>query len=54
MRILRAGSMPYKLTILQRKNVSDDAREVSDLSAKIMAAMAGRHATTAATRVNCA
>jgi hypothetical protein len=52
--ILRPALLPHRLTIPQRKIALVDAREVSDLSAKIMAAMAGRHATSASTRVNCA
>jgi hypothetical protein len=41
-----------ELTILHCENAPEDAREVSDLSAKIMAAMAGRRGTAASTRVN--
>jgi hypothetical protein len=54
MRILRFGLVPNKLTIPRCKIALVDAREVSDLSAKIMAAVAGRHGAAASTRVNCA
>jgi hypothetical protein len=54
MQILWSYLMPGRLTFLRCKIVCVDAREVSDLSAKIMAAMAGRHGTAASTRVNCA
>jgi hypothetical protein len=52
--ILRLDVVSNRLTIPHRKIIPIDAPEVSDLSAKIMAAMAERHGTAASTRVNCA
>jgi hypothetical protein len=54
MKFLWRVTSPHVLTISHRKNTPAHAREVSDLSAKIMMAMARRHRTAASTRVNCA
>jgi hypothetical protein len=54
MQILRLDLVSNRLTILHCKVPRGNAPEVSDLSAKIMAAMAGRHGAAASTRVNCA